>query len=294
MVNPEPGVDSYYERHWSKFVQWWQGEQAYALHIGLYEKGVHNHLQSLLNMSDYAAPLLGLNENKPMRILDAGCGVGGSIIHLAQKYPSSSFFGVTITKSQILIARELAKKREVTKNTQFLLQNYRKTDFPDNYFDGVLVQESINYCQGKQDFLQESFRILKPGGRLVILDAFLRDKPLTPLSKKIYNIWQPAKGYPDLISVIDFNAMQRIEGFTNVVVQDLTRRIYRSIARATCFGSLFFIPSLFKRFIQGKSYKPDQDDYFFIGSVVLHDMLGLAKIIRFCSIRSIKQKNKLT
>jgi ubiquinone/menaquinone biosynthesis C-methylase UbiE len=286
--NPEPRVESYYDRHWPKFVMWWQGNEAHAIHIGLYEKGVRNYLHSLQYMNEYVGKLLGLSEHKPMKVLDAGCGVGGPSTHLAQQYPSSTFIGITITKSQIPLAEELAKKREVTKNTQFLIRNFRHTEFPEEFFDGAFAQESINYAQSKEEFLNEMFRVLKPGACFVIIDAFLRDKPLTPLSQKVVDIWRPAVGYPDLISIRNLTTLLENTGFKNIVSEDLTRNIFRSVARSTCIGTPFFVPALIKRFFQGKRYKSDMDDYFFMSNNVIRDMMGIAKIIKFCSVVAIK------
>ena len=68
--NPEPGVEDFYERHWPHFVQWWQGDDAHAIHFGMHVKGVHSFLESLHYMNYYAGRLLGLTEEKSWVILE--------------------------------------------------------------------------------------------------------------------------------------------------------------------------------------------------------------------------------
>lgn len=289
--NPEPGVEDFYERHWPHFVQWWQGDDAHAIHFGMHVKGVHSFLESLHYMNYYAGKLLGLTEEKSWVILDAGCGVGGPSTQLAKRFPKSTFIGITITRNQIPLAQELARREGVTKNTQFLLRNYRHSEFPDNYFDGAFAQESHNYAQNKVEFVREMYRIIKPGSRLVILDGFIRDKPLTPLSKKVLDIWRPARGFPDLISLKDLKLMLENNGFEDVVVEDLTKTILPSVARSTCLGPYFFTASVIKRFFLGKKYKAEMDDCFYMGAVVIGDMLGVAKIIHFGSVVAMKPKH---
>jgi len=235
--------------------------------------------------------LLGLTEEKSWVILDAGCGVGGPSTQLAKRFPKSTFIGITITRNQIPLAQDLARREGVTKNTQFLLRNYRHSEFPDNYFDGAFAQESHNYAQNKVEFVREMYRIIKPGSRLVILDGFIRDKPLTPLSKKVLDIWRPARGFPDLISLTDLKLMLENNGFEDVVVEDLTKTILPSVARSTCLGPYFFTASVIKRFFLGKKYKAEMDDCFYMGAVVIGDMLGLAKIIHFGSVAAVKPKH---
>ena len=56
------------------------------------------------------------------------------------------------------------------------LADYRALPFPDESFDGAYAIESSCYAAGadKADFLREALRVLKPGARLVVADAFLK------------------------------------------------------------------------------------------------------------------------
>lgn len=106
-----------------------------------------------------------------MRILDAGCGVGGASIFIA-KQTGATVHGISLVPEQITSAEINAKKANVETLTSFAVMDYTKTTFPDNYFDVIFGIESICYSYPKEKFLSEAKRILKKTGKLIIVDGY--------------------------------------------------------------------------------------------------------------------------
>ena len=82
-------VIDYYEGKWEDHVKWMHIDKSLGIHFGYYEKGIRTYQEAVINMNYFAGRLLDLDmlaEDKSA-ILDAGCGVGGSSIYLAKKYP---------------------------------------------------------------------------------------------------------------------------------------------------------------------------------------------------------------
>jgi cyclopropane fatty-acyl-phospholipid synthase-like methyltransferase len=116
-------------------------------HFGYYEKGWRTYKKAVINMNNYVGRLLDINNNN-YKVLDAGCGVGATLIHLAKKYTNSIFFGITLSSNEINLAENLKRKNNI-KNINFYQQSYNNTDFPDEYFDCIYALETVCYAEDK-------------------------------------------------------------------------------------------------------------------------------------------------
>lgn len=100
------------------------------------------------------------------RILDLGCGNGRLSINLAQS--GNRVTGVDTSEEQIRLARELGSS--ATGNPVFLHVQMEETGLPSASFDLVLVSQSLHHAAKPKEAIAESFRLLVPGGRILILD----------------------------------------------------------------------------------------------------------------------------
>ncbi|GAG13149.1 unnamed protein product, partial [marine sediment metagenome] len=75
--NHEQLVGNFYDSYWPTIAWWKNSDETLSIHYGLYEKHIQTRTEAMYNMNNYVAKLLGLKKNKKMKILDAGCGVGG-------------------------------------------------------------------------------------------------------------------------------------------------------------------------------------------------------------------------
>ncbi len=277
----------WYEEHWEPgFVKWWKGYETLALHDGFYEKGVRSFEEALLNMNDFVGRLLGLDKKSNALILDAGCGVGGTSIYLGNKFPNSTFIGITISKKQVEMARKFAEERNFNNNTKFFLMDYMETDFPSNYFDGVFALESISYAPSKKDFIQEMHRILKPGGRLVIICPAIK-QPLSHVMEKIYRWYHLGRGNPYSFPVLK-NLMEYLEnGYSNIAIKDISRNIMPSEIRSTLMSVPYIFSVLLKKLFM-KDYEACRDTHFYLAVAILTPIMGLTRTSGYYAITADK------
>ncbi|MDY7012848.1 MAG: methyltransferase domain-containing protein [Cyanobacteriota bacterium] len=108
---------------------------------------------------------------QPRRILDLGCGTGSTTLLLKQTFPEAEVVGLDLSPYMLVMAEYKAKERG--SNLQWKHGLAEATGFRDAAFD--LVTASLLFHETPSSIskaiLQESFRLLQPGGQVAILDG---------------------------------------------------------------------------------------------------------------------------
>ena len=145
---------------------------------------------------------------KGSRILDVGCGIGGSSRILA-KYYGFNVTGITISPGQVKRARELTP---IGLNCNFQVMDALDLKFEDGSFDAVWSVEAGAHMNDKIKFADEMLRTLRPGGYLALADWNSRDLRELPPSffekivlKQLLEQWV----HPNFISINEFSTILR-------------------------------------------------------------------------------------
>ena len=114
----------------------------------------------------------GLDQLPPgSRVLDVGCGIGGSARILAKDY-GLDVLGISISPAQIRRATELTQEGL---SCRFAVMDALELQLPDHSFDAVWSVEAGPHMPDKQRYADELLRVLKPGGHLAVADWNRRD-----------------------------------------------------------------------------------------------------------------------
>ena len=267
-----------------------QVDQTHCIHHGYYEKGIRTHVQSVLNMNDFIGRLLKLDSEikQCKKILDAGCGIGGTVVYFAKKFPDIKFTGINIVPDHIEMAKNLAKEKKVLSNTDFFVKDFADTDLSSNHFDAIYLMESSCYALQKQMLIREMYRILKPGGILVITDVFRTLVELNPFLTNIYDSFCKGWGLSDLIDIEEFIFYLEKEGFHNIVNKAVTKHVTRTILRGDVLSVPYLVSMISKKIFLGKKYQMTKDSQFPGISPVLTTMLGIKKAITYNAVTAMK------
>ncbi|HET9434247.1 MAG TPA: methyltransferase domain-containing protein, partial [Chitinophagaceae bacterium] len=172
LTNYHKKIVDYYTESENAYKDSWDLNNSLSIHYGYWDEKVKSFPQSLLRMNEVMMEAAAIKGSD--RVLDAGCGIGGSSIFLAKKL-GCEVTGISLSEKQVIQAKELADKQKVQDITEFKVMNYCATSFLDKSFDIVWGCESICYAEDKEQFVKEAWRLLKPGGRLVVADGFVTD-----------------------------------------------------------------------------------------------------------------------
>jgi len=121
----------------------------------------------------------------PRKILDVGCGIGGSSRILASRFPEAEVTGITLSPEQAARATTLAKDAGLS-NVRFEVANALEMPFSDNTYDLVWGCESGEHMPDKLKYVQEMVRVLAPAGNLVVATWCERD-PTPPFTNEERN-----------------------------------------------------------------------------------------------------------
>ncbi len=229
------------------------------IHLGFYEKPriKKDFRKAKVDFVHELVQWSGLNQlPKGSRILDVGCGIGGSSRILSNDY-GFNVVGISISQEQIKRANELTINQD---SCRFEVMNALDLKFEKGSFDGVWSVEAGPHIVDKQKFADEMLRVLRPGGVLAIADWNQRDSkkhPYSFLEKFIINQLLIQWTHPEFSSIEGFKnnllnspycgSSVKASDWTKYTIQSWNESIYEGFRRPSSILKLG-LRSVFKAF----------------------------------------------
>jgi ubiquinone/menaquinone biosynthesis C-methylase UbiE len=186
-------------------------------------------------------------------VLDAGCGVGGSAIYLAQNN-QAIVTGISLSDLQIETAKKNALIHHVDHLTDFRVLDFCNTKLKSNSFDVIWACESSSSAAGKHQMIAEWFRLLKPGGKIVLSDFFKASNSQND-KDDLLDKWAALWAMSPLVTS-DYLCHHLAEGgFEIRRTNDLTNNINKTAKRMYLSYWLGLVPAiLYNTFFGARSY----------------------------------------
>lgn len=165
------------------------------LHHGLWAGRESAH-EAAVRLTDTVAVEADIRSG--MRVLDVGCGMGGSAIHLARKL-HCHVTGITLSPVQRHWASWSARLGRVARRTAFSCADAEKVDYRPASFDVVWSLECTEHLFDKPRFFRRAATWLRPGGRMAICawlagDGALGDEASDRVSRVCRDFLCPSLG----------------------------------------------------------------------------------------------------
>jgi len=199
--------------------QKWLDENQYSRNgIRRYEEIFGRTFVSVGGESTTSEFVAQLDLKPDMKVLDFGCGAGGSAFLMARRY-GVDVHGLDLSTNMVGIAQDYRREMEpaVKHRVQFYVEDGTAMDYPDAFYDVVYSRDAIMHIAEKEALYRKLIGTLKPGGKLMV-SSYLRGDKEHPkmftdyVAQRSYQLWT-RKQYTEMLNKV---------GFTQVVVADKT------------------------------------------------------------------------
>jgi len=174
------------------------------------------------------------------RVLDAGCGVGGSARYLARRF-GAEVLGLTLSKVQLEHARRLTAAAGMSENVTFAARDLMTIGAPDGDFDLIWSLESAEHVGDKRQMLQRFYERLRPGGKLILVTWCHRSVPpaLTASEKRLLGKVCNNYKLPPFTELASYEDMAEQTGFREVQTADWSASVapfWKAVIRSAFKG----------------------------------------------------------
>jgi demethylmenaquinone methyltransferase/2-methoxy-6-polyprenyl-1,4-benzoquinol methylase len=122
----------------------------------------------------------------PQAILDVATGTADMAILMTRYLPKARITGIDISAGMLDLGKQKIARLQLTDRVTLQIGDSEAIHFPDNSFDAITVAFGVRNFENLEKGLKEMLRVLKPGGRLVVLEF---SKPRQNMFRRLYNLY---------------------------------------------------------------------------------------------------------
>jgi tocopherol O-methyltransferase len=202
-------LDEAYRRVWGDHV-----------HHGLWVSGDESPQEAAVALARHVADVAAVARGA--EVVDVGCGYGATARLLARER-GAAVTGLTLSRAQVSAA-------PAADNVSLLVRDWLANGLFSGRYDAAIAIESLSHMPDKPRAFAELGRVVKPGGRVVVVDWLTSERP-SRLERGLLLRPICEEGHlPSMHSAPEYAALLREAGFAVDRVEDLTARAARTWA----------------------------------------------------------------
>lgn len=216
----EAGVEKFYgtgAEHYGNF-------HGSYLNFGLWEKGIDNYLQAAEHLVTHMGETLGLIPQS--RLLDVACGMGVQDVLLHRTF-GCSIDALDVTWKHVELAKQRVQKAGLQEQVKIHHGTATKLPFDDLAFTHVMSVEGPEHFNTREDFFKEAYRVLMPGGVMVLTDYNLHRLPRNLWERFVVEaariLWHVPRANYDTVD--SYKMKLERNGFRNVMIKEIGERV---------------------------------------------------------------------
>ena len=168
-------IRRYYDQNTRLFLAFGSGHKVTSIHRAVWADGARS-LDEALNVTHQRI----LAQIHGPRIADLGCGVGASLLHILPQMVQPAFgLGLTISPVQAQLAQSAAARLGLAAQSAIVEGDFVSVPLGNAMLDAVYSVEAFCHALDPAAYLREAARLLRPGGKLILVDDFCAERALS-------------------------------------------------------------------------------------------------------------------
>lgn len=193
----------------------------------------HSHYEEWRIRKDSSQKLIThlKKKNKPLEILEIGCG-NGWLSRKLSTIPGSKVIGADINFTEI---QQAARVFQNVPNLHFMYAHIEPGVFKEKKFDSIVFAASIQYFSSLGDTIKKTLRLLRPGGEIHILDTHFYTPADISEAKHRSVLYYESAGFPEMAAYYFHHSFDELQDFNYSILYDPKRLFNKFIPNKNPF-----------------------------------------------------------
>jgi len=200
-------IRAYYDKNTQLFLAFNRASKAENIHRSLWLDGIRTREEALNASNELIRAEIEAAAPRRAHIADLGCGVGASLFYLLPRLQDPQpAVGLTLSPLQAQLAKQFARQAHLAGQALFVEGDFTLAPLAGGRFDAVYSVEAVVHAPQPQNYFHEASRLLRKGGKLILIDDYLVNRPLSRQETLWRNAYIQGWHVPGVITTEQANA----------------------------------------------------------------------------------------